>query len=627
LFGLLLVVPAQADPVQYLDRIIEREGISMHLRIESVEQDPPPMPYMGQSVRIWLNGKRLTDDQPLSNWRVGVWLDRETDTLSGAVPVCSQRIARYLNGNLIQRPLLDLTGYYVLSLDAQPSVSVLDPSVNFSGRSSLYTSIELEGEGFDWAKTSDDARLYIAIPSEKKLAIADLQLLNIINHFPLLGQPTRLALQPDERLLWVGQTGKTPGESAVDVFDTVNDKAIVRIPLPYGHHEFAFSDDGRYAFVSSRQSKTVGIIDINTWKIVHALDLDFEPIGLVFDNDRALIWVIDGNDGRVYRYNTQGIPVDTIKLESGLGPAKLSPDGRYIFIVNPSQHWLHILNTSEGKERHRITISGQPYDVMFSEHYAYVRTLQSEQIGLLSLASLESAQPILKSLPAGASALSETSNILRASTMALTLDRAGAFFVTPAERTLHHYMEGMNAPSAGLRTYGHTPMAAMVMQRGLREIKPGQYSAVIRLPSAGQMVLSLASEVPVLRECLGLTIETSNKNVNTQMGMDFAVQWLSGKTQSVVANKDLNFRIKIKDTYNMKAVSSGDFRLRLISSRGGSVVIWPLRNDPAKPGEWFANGMLTQSGGYYVYVEGDYPLHSVYSTVVVKESNQSKTVP
>lgn len=237
---LLSVAVAQADTPRYLDRTVEREGISVRIRMDAMEDNAASTPQAGQWVRLSLDGKRLADDQALSNWRLGAWLDRETDVMSGAVPVCGQRVSRYLSGNLIERPLLDLTGYYVLSMDAEPSVSVLDPSVSFSGRSSLYSAMKLDGKGFDWIKTSDDMRLYVALPNEKKLAIADLQTLRTLNHLIVPGQPTRLALQPDERLLWVGLTGTSSLESAIEIIDTVNDKSVARIPLPSGYHEIAF---------------------------------------------------------------------------------------------------------------------------------------------------------------------------------------------------------------------------------------------------------------------------------------------------------------------------------------------------------------------------------------------------
>lgn len=428
---LLSVAVAQADTPRYLDRTVEREGISVRIRMDAMEDNAASTPQAGQWVRLSLDGKRLADDQALSNWRLGAWLDRETDVMSGAVPVCGQRVSRYLSGNLIERPLLDLTGYYVLSMDAEPSVSVLDPSVSFSGRSSLYSAMKLDGKGFDWIKTSDDMRLYVALPNEKKLAIADLQTLRTLNHLIVPGQPTRLALQPDERLLWVGLTGTSSLESAIEIIDTVNDKSVARIPLPSGYHEIAFSGDGHHAFISNRQSKSMTIVDAITLKVVREVDLSFEPLGLVFADKQSLLWVINAKAGRIHRFDAKGNPVDNLVLEPGLGPIKLTPDARYALVVNPSQHWIHVLDVETGKEKHRVTLSGQPYDILFSDKYAYIRTLQSEQIGMLSLGSLDSEQPIVKLVPAGAGALSETQNLPRASSMSLTL-------IVPVLSSQHH---------------------------------------------------------------------------------------------------------------------------------------------------------------------------------------------
>lgn len=616
LVQLLSMATAQADLPRYADRTIEREGIQLNVRIEALDETAPAALQAGQLVRLSLDGKRLADNQPLSNWRIGAWFDRETDAMSGAVPVCGQRVARYLSGNLIERPLLNLTGYYVLSLDAESSVSVLDPSVSFSGRSSLYSAMKLDGKGFDWIKTSDDMRLFVALPNENKLAIADLQTLSVLNHLVLSGQPTRLALQPDERLLWVGLTGASPQESAVEIIDTVNDKSVARIPLPPGHHEIAFSNDGHHTFISNRQSQSMTLIDAATLKIVREVDLGFEPLGLVFADKQSLLWVINAKAGRIHRFDAKGNPIDNLVLEPGLGPIKLTPDARYALVVNPSQHWIHILDVETGKEKHRATLSGQPYDILFSEKYAYIRTLQSEQIGMLSLGSLEGEQPIMKLIPAGAGALSETQNLPRASSMSLTLDRSGAFFATPSERTLYHYMEGMNAPSSGLKTFGHTPMSVMVVQRGLREVKPGLYSAVIRLPSAGRMVLALASETPVLRECLGLKISAT---VNATSEDAITVQWLSDGIQKTSTNLPVDFRVKVKEQTEDTALPVSQLRLRIVPVQGGTAAVWPMQADPEKPGEWFARGKLTHSGGYYVHIEGNRPLKSSFSTVLVEK--------
>lgn len=610
----LLSAAALASPPRYVDRVIEREGLRMNVHIDAVDDAAPASPQAGQWVRLSLDSQRLADDQALSNWRIGAWLDRETDTMSGTVPVCGQRVARYLSGNLLERPLLDLTGYFVLSLDAEPSVSVLDPAVNFSGRSSLQGAMQLQGKGFDWIKTSDDMRLYVALPNERRLAMADLQTFKVLDHLVFSGQPTRLALQPDERLLWVGTTGASEQESAVEIIDTVTDKPVARLPLPMGYHEIVFSGDGRHVFVSNRQNRSLTIVDAATLTIVRTLDLGYEPLGLVFTDKQALLWMVNAKDGKIHRYDERGHPVDSLMLDAGLGPIKLTPDARHVLVVNPAQHRLYVVDATDGKEKHRLTISGQPYDILFSDQYAYIRTLQSEQIGMLSLTSLDAAQPILKKIPAGAGVLADTRNLPRASSMALTLDRSGAFFAMPSERTLYHYMEGMNAPGSGLKTYGHTPVSAMVVQRGLRESRPGHYSTLLRLPSAGRLVLALASETPTLRECLGLKVEASSK-VETVDGL--SVTWLETGTRKAKVGEAIDLRVQVGEATDAQS-KPGQLKALIMPAHGGAATVWSMQEHPQHPGIWSVSGKLLQSGAYYVHLEADKPLKSAFSTLIVE---------
>jgi hypothetical protein len=178
----------------YLDRTIEQEGLRVQFSIDPVtKQNAPAMLQADQLVRIRMAVMRQADGHPLNNWNVGAWLDRAVSAASGAMPACAQRVAGYLGGDLLQRPLLDLTGYYVLTLDAESSISVLDPSVSFAGRTSLYGSLKLKGRGFDWTKTSDDAKLFVGLAEEPTVAIADLQTVQVVTHVSVPGLPTRVA--------------------------------------------------------------------------------------------------------------------------------------------------------------------------------------------------------------------------------------------------------------------------------------------------------------------------------------------------------------------------------------------------------------------------------------------------
>ncbi|MBL0038987.1 MAG: hypothetical protein IPP36_10910 [Nitrosomonadales bacterium] len=157
------------------------------------------------------------------------------------------------------------------------------------------------------------------MPEQKKLAVLDIQSLKTIDHIALPGRPSRLALHPDERLLWIGQTGDKEEESAVDIFDTVSGKIVAHLSLPQGHHEFAFSSDGRYAYATSRQAGTITVIDAITLTKIKDITVGPQPIAAVFITQEQNLWVIEAQEGRIHRYDQEGNALDVLTIESGLG--------------------------------------------------------------------------------------------------------------------------------------------------------------------------------------------------------------------------------------------------------------------------------------------------------------------
>jgi YVTN family beta-propeller protein len=607
----------------YLDRQIEVEGVSMRLQVLPQQDTGRRAPTMGEQVDLRVEVQRLADDQPLSNLPIGLWLDRQVSPMSGAVPVCGQRVASFLSGGLLSRPLLDLTGYWVMTMDREGSISVLDPTVEFAGRSSLYTSIQLGATPFDWVQTADDSLLFVALPSRNEVAVIDLGKLRLQQRVTVAGQPTRLALQPDGRLLWAAYRGADGAEDGIAAIDVADGRVLHTVPLPPGHHEIAFSEDSRYLYVTSRDSGMVSTLDTGSANLIAQTELGGQPIGLVVLNQSSLsqpslsqsslnqssfnqagqVWVIDGAEGVIHRLDRRGAQIDRVVVERGLGPAKLTPDGRHLLIVNPSQHRLEVVDTGTAKLVKQITISGRPYDIMFTELYAYVRTLDIEQVAIFPLARLPVTD--LQYLPVGSSAVSAMPELPIASTMANTFERNGAFFVSPSERTLYHYMEGMNAPDSSVRAYGHTPMAVRIVQRGLREVARGRYATSFRFPSSGPLVLALAAEAPRIRECIGLQVGVTERD----RAPGLRITWAGDASTSIDVGQPVELRFRVADADGGpvdKATATAALLARVVPGGGGHAERWPVEPIGTE-GEYRVRGTLPATGGYYVHVESRSP--------------------
>ncbi|WP_145960053.1 hypothetical protein [Lysobacter enzymogenes] len=619
-----------AAPV-WLERSFEREGVGVHLRLTPASaQATAAPPRAGDPVRLELQLRRLADGQPLSNLPLGAWLDHEVSVASGAVPACGQRVASILGGGLMQRPLLDLTGYYVLTLDAEGSVSALDPAVRFAGRSSLYAAVQLGGRPFDWAKTGDDRLLYVAVPERREVVAIDLQEFAVRQRIAVAGRPTRLALSPDGQQLWIAQRGDA-GEAAplagqapntavpaagsataattanaaadpaeaerIDVYAIADGRIETGYRLPPGHHEIAFSDDGRYAYVGSRDSGRVSVIDNAQGRLVREVELGGQPLSLLYLPAQSQLWVVDGAQGAIHRLGRGGAQIDRIALEPGLGPARLTPDGRRVLALNPAQHRVHVLAAADGALQRSLTVSGRPYDLFFTQRYAYIRPLETEQVAMLSLASLE-REPTLQYLPTGAQAVGAFAGLPVASSMSENMEGAGAFFAAPGERTVYHYMEGMNAPDSGIRAFGHTPMAVAISRRGLREHGRGRYSATFKLPAQGRMVLALASESPRLRECLAWNVEPAPR---TAAARPWTLHWRGASEQRVRRGETAEFALSLQAAPGRTPPPAAALVAWVVSGAGGRAERWPLLAG-ARDGEYFIRGRMDRAGGYFVHV-------------------------
>lgn len=640
---------AAANPsdTAYLDQRIEREGVAMRVRLEPAASADPSQrsgesragragdranarrkpadaaagPRAGDTVRLSIELERLADAQPLSSLPIGAWLDHEVSVSSGAVPGCGQRVASILGGGLLQRPLVDLTGYYVLTLDAEGSVSVLDPAVQFAGRSSLYAAVQLGGRPFDWAKSGDDRWLFVALPQQREVVVIDLQELSLRQRIKLRGSPTRLALTPDGQQLWVAQRAQAfaansantaqaettaqaqpasdtaPDSERVDVFAVGDGRALAGYPLPPGHHDIAFSDDSRYAYLGSRDSGRLSVIDNAGQRVLREVELGGQPLSLLYLPAQAQLWAIDGEQGVVHRLARDGSQIDRIALDAGLGPARLTPDGRHVLVVNPSQHRLYALAAADGELKHRLTVSGRPYDLFFSQRYAYVRPLDTEQVAMLSLASLDS-EPTVQYLPTGAKAIGAFAGLPIASSMGDNMERAGAFFAAPGERTVYHYMEGMNAPDSGIRTFGHTPMAVTISRRGLREAGRGRYTTTFKVPSQGRMVLALASESPRLRECLAWQVAPAAVQADAR---GWSLRWLGLSNRRVRRGEQAEFALSLRAAPGRALPAASQLVAWIVSGAGGLSERWPL-HATEHAGEYRIRGRLNQAGGYFVHV-------------------------
>src|SRR5258705_3446087 len=424
-----------------------RDGVVMELSIR---------PAAGSSSKELMEGEfaelrfRLTDEatgQPLRGNSPGAWMDMGQVIQAqdgGTQKSCREKVQLYLRGIVGIRPMLDLNSYYVLLLNRDASISVVDPLVSMAGVTSTLARIVLPKPGADWVKSADGKRLYVTMPTAGQVAVVDTDGFKLDASVDAGRNPTRLFLQPDGRYLWVRNNAGRPDQSGVTVIDIETRKIVKRFATGMGHHEIAVSDDNRHAFVTSRASDTVAVIDVRELKVLREHPAGEVPISVGYSTLSKAAYVADGKRGVVTVLSGADFrPATRIELKGGLGPRRFTPDGRYALLANPSEDLVPVIDASSNERVHDIPVKGQPYQVTFTRAFAYVRALASERVTMVNLSSLgRGVKPIVLSFAAGVAPPKAAGDLPLADSVAQAIGEAAVLVVDPVDNTTHYYMEG-----------------------------------------------------------------------------------------------------------------------------------------------------------------------------------------
>ena len=590
-----------ALPNTWSGNTLVRDGVSVAFEVKPLAEDG--VVREGEFADVRFRVSDSASGQPLSGVNPGAWVDPEAvaaDQAQGREHSCKSRVGVFLKSSIGARPLLDLNSYFLLVMNRDASVSVVDPSVSVGGITSTMARIDIKQPPMDWVTPKDNKRVFVSMPTAGEVAVIDSEQFKLIDSVVAGSNPVRVALQPDERLLWVGNNAKTAAESGVTVIDTQSLKPLKHLATGAGHHEIAFSKDSRYAFVSNRDDGTLSIIDIASLTISKQLKTGSHPLSVAYSPLSQAVYVADGKDGTVTVVDSASLAVRrVIKAKQGLGPMGFSADGRFGIVLNTLENRATVIDAANDSLIHELDVSAEPYQVVFTKAYAYVRGLASAKVTMINLSSLgEGRAPISQGFEAGPQAPRLAGDLPLASSLAVSRDDNAVFVVNPVDNTTYFYAEGMNAPMSGYPNRGQVARAAMVIDRSLREVEPGLYSARIKLPDAGRFDVAFLLNQPNIIHCFTALVEP-DKKLDRHAGVPKVEFMLDQSTAAVGSPYVVRFRIV---QGQQKAQRSGvqDVQVRYFrapTSRTQAVAALDVGN-----GVYEAPVTLDQSGAWYLHV-------------------------
>lgn len=617
--------PAPASSSGGWSEKVVREGIAIRAEIVPVS---PTTPAPSGALREEENARirfEITDaatGQPLAGLSPAAWMNVASPDGTDARK-CRQRVEQLAAGSILDRPALDLNVYFVLALNQDASMSVVDPLFGFGG-SRLLALVQLLSPGEDWVLTGDQRRLFISQPEAGRVAAVDTHSWKVEAQLDAGPRPTRVALQPDGSYLWVtlDPDGADSAASGVAVLDARSLRVLARIPTGAGRHEIAFDPDSRFAFVTNGDAGTVSVIDVRALAKVKDVPTGEQPASIAWSTLAGAAYVTHTGSGTIVAIDGQQHEVKArMAARPGLGQIRFAPGGRLGFAVNPPADALFIVDTASN----RILQSGEmldaPDQVAFTDDLAYIRHQGSETVLMIPLKEVgeEGRAVPAADFPGGQHPFGRGRKPSPAAGIVRAPGQVAVLVANPADQAIYYYKEGMAAPMGHFRNYDREPRAVLVVDRSLGErSRPGAYETVAKLRGPGRYDLALLVDVPRIAHCFQVEVAPDPVlEAERRTSRPARVEILDAPS-AVAVGKEAPLRFRLTDP-NTGAPLPGLDDVRVLIHRTDRN--WQSRVKARDLGEGLYEIVFTPDGpaDYIVRVEspaGKLPLHLSPQAVV-----------
>jgi len=524
---------------------LTRDGVEVSVSIDPLDGADSLMEDGYARVRVEMRDGHT--GKPLSAVYPAAWLDLLPPGDGDEADSCKTKVETFLGGSLLSQAEVDLNVFYVLALNDDASISVVDPLFGFGG-SKLLAMPRLEAPGEDWALTEDQQRLFVAMPTADKVAVIETLGWKVATNVRVGPGPRRAALQPDGAFLWVVFDGTDKaGErrSGVSIVGTTALKEVERIPTAPGATDLVFSGDNRFAFVANAEAGTVSVIDVARREAVAEVATGSRPSHLAWSSTADALYVSDPVDGTVAVIDgARHELLTTIALEPGIGQIGFAPGDRFALVPNPTGNSLFVLDAATNRMIQHGEVESGPDQVAFSDELAYVRHRDSEIILTIPLAALgDEGRPIqVIDVPGGTHPPGDESSPPAAG-MVQAPGAPAMLIANGEDGSIYYYKEGMAAPMGQFKNYDRRPRAVMVVDRSLTEAKPGVYQTGIRLRRPGSYELAFFVDTPRIVHCFPLDVAV-NPAKEAARRPKILVQPLDVITSATVGQPlELSFRV------------------------------------------------------------------------------------
>jgi YVTN family beta-propeller protein len=571
---------------------IVKEGIEIEFTVEPAASRTQLM--AGQDAVFRFKIRDTATKTPVSGVKPVAWAAQRERPGPPAPDQCRAKVQSYLQGSLRSRPDVDLNAFYLLALNEQANISVIDPIIGFGG-SKLLAMVLLKSPGEDWVLTSNRSRLFVSMPLVNHVAVVDTTTWKVVADVQTGVKPTRVVLQPDEKYLWVGD------DAGVTVIDTATLKVAKHIATGAGNHDIAFGSDNKFAFVTNRDDGTLSIIDVPELKKLKDVKTGKLASSLAFSPLSKALYITNEVDGSiaVVDSGTHAL-VANIPTKPGIKSVRFAPGGRWGFAPNPITSIVYIFDASTNHTVHEQPVGEAPDQVAFTSTLAYVRSLRTEQVSAIRLSTVGGKIDMVK-FPGGQKAPGDSNGFASSADAFVPAPETGAMLLAnPADKMIYYYSEGMAAPMGNFQNYRRVPRAVKVVDRSLREESLGVYSTTARLPKEGVYNVSLLLDSPRVVHCFEAVAQL-NPAITQERKTPLRIEYLNkGTTLTTGADQKIRFRLSDRETKRPNSVLK-DVGVLVFLSPG----MWQERHVARSIGDglYEVTVNVPEEGVYFVFIE------------------------
>lgn len=580
----------------------KQEGISVEFSVEPLGPRKSNATGLLSGTEATLRFKIVDDNggKPITNLRPAAWIAQRDAGHRTDTGECREKIQSFLQqSNVGKRPGIDLNTYFILALNHEPNISVIDSRSGFGG-SKLYNLVALSSSGEDWVLSANKQRLYVSMPLANRVAVIDTVTWKLITNIDCGVRPTRIALQHDGKYLWVGNDSAEEMSSGITVIDTASLKVAAQLKTGAGHHEIAFAADDSSAFITNKQAGTLSVIDVRTLARITDIQVGGLPVAVAFSPLSKAVYVTNEDEGAIVVVDGQRREIIArIKAEPGLRTLRLVPDGRLGFAVNPLTNRVYIFDVSSSRLIHVVPVGPAADQITFTREFAYIRSTASEFVTMIKMAGIESeAEVAVTRFQAGQKAPKESPATTYADAIVPAREGGGVLVANPADKMIHYYTEGMAATMGNFQNYEHQPKALLLLDNSLNETARGVYTTTLRLPRPGHYDVAFLLDSPRLVHCFGMDLN-ENPDSPKATAVDLKIEPQSAAATPRVGER-YNLRFKVIDAgSNLPKADLKDMGVLVFLAPG----VWQQREWARALGDgvYEVSFVPPRAGVYYVH--------------------------